>query len=159
MVYELGWGVAMVFMYLYGASYFQTIAMSTMNEISLQAFPSIGVDTLIMVKSAVAGAVGGVVGGLYALWKHVSREMDFSKQYWMLYFTSPVMGLFLGVFVFLVMRVGMITLTIGSTVPEVTSPLAIYALAFIVGFQQNVAYDLMRRVLQVFRFSDSENNG
>ena len=159
LVYELGWGVAMVFMYLYGASYFQTIAMSTMSENSLQAFPSIGVDTLIMVKSAVAGAVGGIVGGLYALWKHVSREMDFSKQFWMWYVTSPVMGLFLGVFVFLVMRVGMITLTIGSTVPEVTSPLAIYALAFIVGFQQNVAYDLMRRVLQVFRFSDTENNG
>ena len=111
-----------------------------------------------MVKAAGAGAVGGIVGGLYALWKHVSQEMDFSKQYWMWYITNPIMGFFLGVFVFLVMRVGMLTLTIGSEIPEVTSPLAIYALAFIVGFQQNVAYELMRRVLQVFRFAGLDDN-
>ncbi|MCH7663715.1 MAG: hypothetical protein IH859_07590 [Chloroflexi bacterium] len=148
----------MVFMYLYGASYFQAVALSAIGENSLQAYPAFGVDTVIMVKSAIVGAVGGIVGGLFALWKHVSREMDFSKQYWMWYITSPIMGIFLGVFVFLVMRVGMITLTIGSDIPEVTSPLAIYALAFIVGFQQNVAYDLMRRVLQVFRFADLNDN-
>ena len=61
------------------------------------------------------------------------------------------MGLVLGAFVFLVTKFGLLSLFSGSTNLEISSPFVIYILAFVVGYQQNVAWDLMRRILKVFQ--------
>lgn len=155
LLYEILWGVGLTAGWIWLAPYIRDLVLVAIGPEALLSFPTLASDLLTLAKSAVSAGIGGIVGALYALWKHVSRDLDFSKQYAMWYITNPIMGMFLGIFVFLVMRVGLLSLTLGSGTQEVSSPFAIYVLAFIVGFQQNVAYGLMRRVLKVFQISDN----
>jgi hypothetical protein len=111
-------------------------------------------DNLLLTQSAAWGSLGGITGAFYALWKHVSREMDFSKRYSLWYISNPIMGLVLGSFVFLVSKFSLISLFSGSGEQEITSPFVIYLLAFVVGYQQNVAWALIRRILKVFQLGD-----
>lgn len=109
-----------------------------------------------LLMSAVVGAFGGITGALYSLWKHVSKEMDFSKQFTIWYIVNPIMGFILGGFVYGVVQAGFISLQTGDTSAEITSvPYIILVLAFIVGFQQNVAWELMRRVIKTLFPEDS----
>ncbi len=108
---------------------------------------------VIALKSLIWGGLGGVTGALHALWRHIARDQDFDKQYTMWYLTNPIMGVALGAFVYLVMQAGLLSLTAGD-VPTITSAAAVFVLAWIAGFQQNVAYDLVRRILRVFRLEE-----
>lgn len=112
-------------------------------------------DNILLAQSAVWGSLGGITGAFYALWKHVSREMDFSKQYSLWYITNPIMGLVLGAFVFLVTNFTLLSLFSGTGEQEITSPFVIFLLAFIVGYQQNVAWALIRRVVKVLQLGDN----
>ncbi|MBW8011045.1 MAG: hypothetical protein FVQ83_07375 [Chloroflexi bacterium] len=161
LLYEVLWGIGLIAAYIWLAPYIRDLTLVAIGPEALLSFPTLASDLLTLSKSAVTAGLGGIVGALYALWKHVSRDLDFSKQFAMWYITNPIMGMFLGIFVFLVMRVGLLSLTLGSGSQEVSSPFAIYVLAFIVGFQQNVAYGLMRRVLKVFQIpeNDGERDG
>ena len=63
---------------------------------------------------------------------------------------SAIDGMPIGVVVFLLVRIG-----IGFTVEGVlnfSSPYAIYMVAWIAGFQQNVLYEIIRQMLKIFRF-------
>jgi hypothetical protein len=111
-------------------------------------------DNLLLTQSAAWGSLGGITGAFYALWKHVSREMDFSKRFSLWYISNPIMGLVLGAFVFLVTKFSLISLFSGTGEQEITSPFVIYMLAFVVGYQQNVAWALIRRVIKVFQLGD-----
>jgi hypothetical protein len=111
-------------------------------------------DQMLLLQSAAWGGIGGIAGALYALWKHVSRDLDFTRQYSLWYITHPIMGLVLGAFVFLVTRFGILSLFTDAESLEISSPFVIYILAFVVGYQQNVAWDLMRRVLKVFQLGE-----
>lgn len=136
LVYELAWTVILVAL---------AIVFSTSTQI-----------LTIPVLSAITGGVGGVVGALWALWRHAARDMDYSRQYSMWYITTPILGMILGVFVYGMIGAGLIYWASGST--EISSPSIIYMLAFVVGYQQNVALDLMRRILQVFRLAEEDGN-
>ncbi len=120
---------------------------------------SLASDITIGATSILWGGLGGVVGALYALWRHVARLQDFSKQYTMWYITNPIMGITLGVFIFLVIRAGMFSLTAGASSQGITSAFAIYVMAWIAGFQQNVALDIVRRILRVFRLEEEKKEG
>ncbi|MEN6411001.1 MAG: hypothetical protein ABFD44_14960, partial [Anaerolineaceae bacterium] len=104
------------------------------------------------ISSLLWGSLGGVVGALYALWKHVADEQDFDSQYTLWYITNPLLGLALGAFVFLIIQAGFFSLTAseGGTA-SINTPLVIYVLAWISGFKQNVVYEIVRRILDVFR--------
>lgn len=108
------------------------------------------------------GGMGGVVGALFALWKHVAVEQDFDSQFAMWYFTNPIMGVALGGFVFLVIQAGFLSLTAGAAGGEaIQSALVIYVLAWVSGFKQNVIYEIVRRILDVFKVNSetkSEEN-
>ena len=107
-------------------------------------------DIVLVFNSMMWGVLGGVTGALYALWIHIAREQDFDKQYTMWYLLSPVGGLVVGAFIFLVVRLGIFSLTAGQET-SITSPLILYALAWLAGFQQNVVYDLVKSFLKIFK--------
>ncbi len=112
---------------------------------------------VVALRSLVWGGLGGVTGALYALWRHIARDQDFDKQYTMWYLTNPIMGLALGAFVYLVMQAGLLSLTAGEA-QSITSAAMVFVMAWIAGFQQNVAYDIVRRILRVFRIAESETS-
>lgn len=135
LMYEIVWTVALVFV-----------------GITFLKLPN---DTFSNgVVSAVAGGIGAIVGAITTLWKHAAREMDYSRQYYMWYITTPILGMILGVFIYTAIGEGIIFYSTGDT--TLTSPAIIYIIAFIIGFQQNVAYDIMRRILRLFRLSGDE---
>lgn len=117
-------------------------------------------DIYYFFNSLVWGGLGGVVGALYALWKHIADKQDFDKQYSVWYITNPILGISLGGFVFLVIRAGFFSLTAGTAGDEtIQSAAVIYVLAWISGFKQNVVYEIVRRILDVFRVENTEKTG
>lgn len=103
------------------------------------------------------GGLGGVVGALYALWKHIADSQDFDRQYTIWYVTNPLLGIALGAFVFLVIQAGFFSLTASDgTAESVKTPMVIYVLAWISGLKQNVVYDIVRRILDVFRVGEEK---
>lgn len=93
------------------------------------------------------GGIGGVTGAWMALVKHIAREQDFDIQHTIWYLTSPPIGLITGLFVYLILQAGLISLT-GTS--NIQSPMIIYVLAWLTGYQQNVFTELVKRVLKVF---------
>ena len=126
------------------------VVYSAMGD-SIALFPTLDSDIIVGQQTALIGALGGIAGAFFALVRHVSTRLDFSKQYSMWYLTNPLMGMIWGSFVFMVLRAGMLSLTAGIEPQEVTSAWVLYLLAFIIGFQQNVANDIIRRVLKIFQ--------
>ncbi len=106
----------------------------------------------ILINSMIWGGFGGIVGALYALWKHIAKDQDFDSQYSLWYITNPILGVALGGFVYLLIQAGFLSLTAGGGEGEsIQSAAVIYVFAWISGFKQNVVYELVRRVLDVFR--------
>lgn len=150
LAYEVFW---LLFLGL-GALFIPSILsamISDLNELSPNSLPDfIMMDDLFLgVSTALWGGLGGVVGAMYSLWRHVSLKQDFNPQHKMWYYTQPIMGIPIGVVIFLVVRIG-----IGFTVEGVLnfeSPYGIYMLAWIAGFQQNILYEIIRQILKLFR--------
>ncbi len=137
-----------------------------------QASPFASVNLVQFINTLLWGGFGGVVGAFYALWKHVAAEQDFDPQYALWYVTNPLLGIALGAFVFLVFQAGFFSLTAGTEESvAIRSALVIYVFAWVSGFKQNVVYEIVRRILDVFRVelggktsenqtgSPAENNG
>ena len=121
-----------------------------------QASPLAEVNLVQLLSSLIWGGLGGVVGALYALWKHVAKDQDFDPQYALWYLTNPILGLMLGGFAFLVIQAGFFSLTAGmDSGAGIRSAFVIYVLAWISGFKQNVVYEIVRRILDVFRVEPS----
>jgi hypothetical protein len=150
LVYELAWlvGLGIALWALMFNETFAAVA-SSLN------FASINV--LQLMNSLAWGGLGGVSGALYALWTHVADQQDFDGQFSMWYIINPVLGVALGAFVFLVIEAGFISLTAGAVAGEsIRSAAVIYVLAWICGFKQNVVYEIVRRILDVFRVTPPE---
>ncbi len=144
LVYELVW------LGLLTAGFAFFLPMTPIFKASAGGEMTIQLDQLVY--SMIWGGVGGVVGALFALWRHVSDRQDFDRQYTLWYVTSPVLGLPLGAFIFLVIQAGFFTLTAGTPGNQtISSALIIYVLAWVGGFKQNVIFDITRRILDVFR--------
>ncbi|MBI3764458.1 MAG: hypothetical protein HY260_21675 [Chloroflexi bacterium] len=99
--------------------------------------------------AVLAGGLGGVTGSLYNLWTHVAKEQDFDPQHLMWYITNPIMGAVLGIFVYMVVVGGTVTIASGGLGDKSNGIIAV--LAWLCGFQQNVAYELVERAIAVFR--------
>jgi hypothetical protein len=135
----------------FGMSIFWLSDQSRLEQMRLSL--SIGtIDLSQFLATILWGGLGGVVGALYALWKHVADLQDFDKQYSIWYLTNPILGVGLGAFVFLIIQAGFFSLTAGAgDVSTTESAYVIYVFSWISGFKQNVVYELVRRVLDVFR--------
>ncbi|KAA3648758.1 MAG: hypothetical protein DWQ07_00765 [Chloroflexi bacterium] len=159
--YELFLGALLAWLLVWFPPYVRDLALSNFGNDALLAFPTLATDMYVGTSALIWGGMGGVIGAVFYLRKHVSHDVDFNKQFTLWYLASPLLGMLLGAFVYLVMQAGLVALTIdnSSGTTQVTFPPPIYVLAFIVGFQQNVAYDLIRRILSVFRLGiDEEEN-
>jgi hypothetical protein len=99
-----------------------------------------------------AGGLGGVSKSLFSLATHVSKQ-DFDRQHLMWYFTSPLIGTVLGIFVYMFAQMGLTGA--GATIGLDTASLAakagfvFYLLAWVVGFQQNLVLELVEQVKKV----------
>ncbi|NTU75038.1 MAG: hypothetical protein HGA86_02840 [Anaerolineaceae bacterium] len=149
LVYELFWLGLLGF-------FVAVVTVGVFNPKELMAaFPTI--DPNQFFNSLVWGGLGGVVGALYALWKHTAEEQDFDPQYSLWYLTNPILGVALGGFVFMIIQAGFFSLTNGSSSgQQIESAAIIYVLAWICGFKQNVVYEIVRRILDVFKVNPEE---
>ncbi len=129
--YEIAWGVA--------------IAVATGANLVL----SLDGALTIAIGAAITGGLGGVTGALFSLWRHVAQEQDYSPQYNLWYYTQPLMGLPIGLLIFAFTQLGVV-ITIPGTA-TIGNPIVIYTLAAIAGFQQNVAWDIIRQILKMFK--------
>jgi hypothetical protein len=102
-----------------------------------------------------ASAAGAILGALWALVEHVATRQDFSKQYRMWYYVSPIKGLLLGAAIYFMLHAGTLAMEVVTPVSEGGTPLDpnwfLQILAFLVGFQQNVALDLFERLVKLIR--------
>lgn len=101
---------------------------------------------LVALRSAMIwGTMGGVLGGFYGLYRHVSTYQDFDRQYGMWYFAQPIIGMLLGVAVYLIWNAGFLPINVegSSAVMNLLPDL----LAFIGGFRQRFVLDLIARVI------------
>ncbi len=159
LLYELAWALAIVVGMLYlpnGVTRFVQLNFPALTEQT--AF-----DTHTAVFTLLWGGLGGVVGALVALRTHVARDQDFDRQWSIWYVTNPMMGVVMGAFVFLIVRAGLFALLPNSET-QIQSTWLVYAFAWLAGFQQNVAFDLVERVVKVFALSrdtgrDDPENG
>lgn len=108
--------------------------------------------------SILAGGLGGVSKSLFSLTSHVSKQ-DFNRQHMMWYINSPIVGSVLGIFVYFVMQVGVFAINAGGG-NVANSGVIVYILAWVVGFQQNVALSLVDQVIKtVIKPDDKEDKG
>jgi hypothetical protein len=107
---------------------------------------------------AMWGALGGVLGGLWVLIEHTARKRDFDPIHTRWYVLNPFMGMGLGVVMYALFQMGVVFGGIGTGQPSVQAvditertPWLLYGLCLVVGFQQNVLWDLLDRLLGFIR--------
>ncbi|HKZ54007.1 MAG TPA: hypothetical protein VJ123_00890 [Anaerolineales bacterium] len=145
LVYELAWVLVIALGMLYLPRLAQDVAQS-----AFAAGESVLSDLSVILNTMLWGGLGGVVNALVGLRTHVARDQDFDRQWAMWYVTNPIMGIVLGAFVFLIVRGGLLAILPNSG-GEIQSTWLVYAFGWIAGFQQNVAYDLVERVVKIFQ--------
>jgi len=154
--YEMAWAGALVALMLVAPIGLRRWAV----EMGYSLDPEMGPDSvqwlILGLKSALWGGLGGVAGALYALWRHIAQKQDFDPQHTIWYLTSPPMGTVLGAFAFLAVQTGLFSLT-GGADSRIHSAAMVFLLAWVSGFQQNVVYNIVRRILQTFRLDDQND--
>ncbi len=145
--YELAWVIALVSaMFLAPA-----VLLRWAPVLGYNPDPQAGVDSvqwlILGIKSALWGGLGGATGALYALWRHIARDQDFDPLYSIWYYASPLMGTMLGAFAYLAIQAGLFSLTAGVD-SRINSAAVVFLLAWMSGFQQNVVYNIVRRILK-----------
>ena len=142
--YEIVWAVALLlilFIYI-GENAF---ASSQAEGVSLMTY---------LIGSMIWGGFGGVIGALLSLVKHIAQEQDFDKQHSWWYVNSPPIGVAMGVFIFMIMQGGLLSIT--GSLESITSPIVIYILAGLAGYQQNVFTEIIKRLIKVFEIQSSD---
>jgi len=106
--------------------------------------------------------LGSLFNGVMALNQHTTLQKDFDSAFVTWYLINPVVGGLLGliVFVFFVVTGTSFTPTLISdpNIASTQSPLVIWLLAFIVGWQQNTAVQLLNGFLKTFSTSSSSRD-
>ncbi len=114
-------------------------------------------DASIMISlagSMIFGGIGGIVGASMALIKHVSKDQDFSPQHTNWYLHSPFVGVAMGALITIFLVAGIISVTSGTN--ALSSPLIIYIMAGLAGYQHNVFTNLVKRMLKVLEVEKKE---
>jgi len=145
-IYETVWAVALLLLLtLYLGE--NAFASSQADGTSIMTY---------LVGSMIWGGFGGVIGAILSLVKHIAQAQDFDKQHTWWYINSPPIGIAMGAFIFLIMQGGLLSIT--GNVESITSPIVIYILAGLAGYQQNVFTDLIKRLMKVFEIQDSKED-
>ena len=158
--YEVAWGLFLAFGFTFLPSFASQFVATGGGFVGLNVpFPDFITpnDVFNAVGAMMWGGIGGIVGALYNLWRYVSRQ-NFNPQYSIWYYLQPLLGFFVGMFIFIFLKLGVVV-SVGGTNADITSPFFVYALGFIAGFQQNVLYDIVRQVLKLFEIGNREEEG
>lgn len=148
--YEVVWGAALLAFVLLGLG---VGAFTSGPRAQLFNLPN---DYIYLLATMSWGALGGVIGAMLALVKHIAWEQNFDRQHSLWYLASPIMGIAIGAVVFLIIRAGLLSIT-GSG-EAINSPLVIYLLACLAGYQQNIFTRLVKQLLQAFRLDDGADS-
>jgi len=111
----------------------------------------------IFLRTLFFGGIGAVAAVFYHLFKYV-QERSFDSQFGLSYVSKPIMGMILGSMIYLTVFVAMRVLQIapsglaGSDAAEIFSDVMylalLYFIAMAAGFKENVAFDLLNRVIK-----------
>jgi hypothetical protein len=157
------WGLGLTFITLiwllvtfYGFWFAFTNIGPTEKLFSLGYLPD-NINLLLICTTILSGALGGNTNALWSLVRHIAIDQDFDPHQSIWYVISPLLGGVLGVFVFLIFQLGGLVL-VQNPQPGGGAYLVLGALAWVVGFQQGVAYQLVERTMRVFLNSDTNSN-
>nr|MBC8506457.1 hypothetical protein [Chloroflexota bacterium] len=109
---------------------------------------------VFLAGSMIWGGVGGIIGALLPLIKHFSEKQDFTKRFTWWYLISPFVGTAMGAIIYLFMSAGILAISSG----DISSPVSIYILAGLAGYQHNVFTDLVKRMLKVLQVEKTDNS-
>lgn len=114
------------------------------------------------------GGFGGVVGALWVLIKHTTRKRDFDPIHARWYIVNPFLGIALGVLTYLVIWGGGVVLgnlagisgdfSFANSSEPGASIALLYLLCAIVGFNQNVLWRLISRVVKTVLPDDESDD-
>ncbi|HLV45296.1 MAG TPA: hypothetical protein VKY39_10070 [Aggregatilineales bacterium] len=122
-----------------------TLLTSRVYDIALVLVPGWMAATFL---PALYGGLGGVVGALWVLIKHMVRRRDFDPIHTPWYVLNPLMGMALGAITYFLLRAS--TLILGADVVSLGDPgeqFGLYFVSVVVGFNQNVLWALIDRVI------------
>lgn len=105
-----------------------------------------------LAASLIWGSIGGVTGSMIALVRHISVDQDLDPIHYFWYLASPWMGAAVGLFIFALLQIGVLSIA-GET--TVRSPFVIYVLAWLGGYQHNIFTGFLKRVLKAFEIDSS----
>lgn len=151
LIYEIAFGAGAVYVLL-----LLLRAGETGLGLSGGALLSSG-EVYIGIIAALFGCLGGVAGALFALWRYMTEER-FNPQFSIWYVTQPIIGLTIGIVIYIIVKIGF-NITAGNATAEVGSPLIPSLLAYLVGFQQNVFLDLAKQVFKQFKIGKAKEDG
>lgn len=112
-------------------------------------FAGSGVDQTFFI-TVLCGGLGGVSGALRSMWVHIAKDRDFDPQFLMWYLINPILGAVLAIFAYWVAQLGLVTMSGGTgTGATGNGVFVLYVLGWLVGFQQNVAYQLVEQAIKM----------
>jgi hypothetical protein len=123
------------------------------NQISELAVNFVPVTLVNTYLPALFGGLGGVVGAIWVLTKHIAVKRDFDPIHTSWYVLNPFLGMAMGVVSFFVVWVSSNTFLRISEVEETVDfstgfiAALLYLFCFVVGFNQNVLWSLIDRIV------------
>ena len=120
----------------------------------------------VFLRSLFFGAIGGVAAVFHSLLKYITKR-QFDVEYVLSYFVKPFMGMIVGTLIYLIVYVVMrpfgLTPTVlqqtGGSTSRLIFEVLSYFMAAAAGFKENLAFDLLGRVLKIiFRDQDVDTD-
>ena len=144
LIYEVLLGVLVILGFIFSESLTGTLIRAGIPEWTVAPW-----------SIAMASACGAVLGALWALVEHAAIRQDFDKQHRLWYYASPVKGFLLGIAIYFMMHAGTLAMGLSTPIGEGGTLLEpdwfLLTLAFLIGFQQNVALELFERFVKLIR--------
>jgi hypothetical protein len=149
------WGFAWFLLFVY-LIFNPTLVLQLLNVGSLS---DILLDPQIFLQALFFGGIGGVAAVFYHLFKYM-RARSFDSQYVLSYFGKPINGMIVGSIVYLTVFgarfVGLAVFQGEQPITDITGlRLIIYVLAIAAGFKENLAFDLLNRIVKAVLGSEA----
>jgi|GEM_PF-2366984 hypothetical protein len=154
------WGAAWFLVFVYLIFNIDEVFQPFLAQEGINSF----LQPQIFLRALFFGGIGGVAAVFFYVPKYV-QERSFDSQHTLSYVTKPFMGMIVGSMIYLTLFVLMRVLGIlpaglaeGSieTLTDLMYVALLYFLALAAGFKENLAFDLLSRVIKAALRSDKE---
>jgi hypothetical protein len=150
------WGFAWFLLFVY-LVFNPTLVLQLLH---VSNFSDVLLDPQIFLQALFFGGIGGVAAVFYHLFKYM-RARSFDSQYVLSYFGKPINGMIVGSIVYLTVFgarfVGLAVFQGQEPLTDITGlRLVIYVLAIAAGFKENLAFDLLNRIVKAVLGSQEE---